>query len=491
VNLSARSCPLTALACLCALGAYPVTAAQVQVQPQALAEPVLTLPQAIAEALAGNNRVVDQAAVAESADLGVQLARNVFQPKLVPNIQGSFGQTDVSNQTYRLDLTQRFSPGTELRAGIGASTAQIPAAAGEGDLRFYNADTTFTLSQPLLKGFGPAVTRRAVVGAEARREEAARQRALLEQQVAVEVAAAYYRLVSQQALIAVAEKSRDRAERLLEAARAKLEAGIVSQLDVLRATQLFSQAQLQVLDAQGAAEDARDFLSFLVGRPSGGAFTVSAEIPKVVDPISAEDAVALALERRLDLENAVSAASDADRMVDYSRNQLLPQLDVSLALTRRQTAPGFLESFGTDNFRAATFFTVAMPVDRTPQQIDFQNALLDRARRQRDLDTLRRRIGDDVRRAVRNRDRQVRTLDAAEASVLISQQEVEVAQLRSERGLSDNLDVVTAEANLLAAESRRLSALAELAIGRLSLRATLGVLDPRRDIITPDGGGYD
>jgi hypothetical protein len=31
-------------------------------------------------------------------------------------------------------------------------------------------------------------------------------------------------------------------------------------------------------------------------------------------------------------------------------------------------------------------------------------------------------------------------------------------------------------------ESRRISALAELAIMRLSLRATLGTLDPRRDV---------
>jgi outer membrane protein TolC len=57
-----------------------------------------------------------------------------------------------------------------------------------------------------------------------------------------------------------------------------------------------------------------------------------------------------------------------------------------------------------------------------------------------------------------------------------------VAQLRYERGLSNNLDVVAAEGNLLSAESRRIAALADLAIARLAFRATLGVLDPRRDM---------
>jgi outer membrane protein TolC len=65
--------------------------------------------------------------------------------------------------------------------------------------------------------------------------------------------------------------------------------------------------------------------------------------------------------------------------------------------------------------------------------------------------------------------------------VLIAQREVEVARLRYERGLSDNLDVVNAESNLLSAESRRLQTLADLAMSRLTLRAAMGVLDPQRD----------
>jgi outer membrane protein TolC len=123
-----------------------------------------------------------------------------------------------------------------------------------------------------------------------------------------------------------------------------------------------------------------------------------------------------------------------------------------------------------------------MPVDRTPQLIDYQNALIDRDRRRRDIATMQRQIADDVKRAVRERDRLVRSLTAAETSVAIGRQEVEVAQLRYERGLSNNLDVVAAETNLLAAESRRIQALADSVVARLNLRAILGTLDPRQDI---------
>jgi outer membrane protein TolC len=122
-----------------------------------------------------------------------------------------------------------------------------------------------------------------------------------------------------------------------------------------------------------------------------------------------------------------------------------------------------------------------MPVDRTPQVVEFQNAIIERDRRRRDLETLQRQIGDDIRRHIRERGRLERNLTAAETNVLIAQREVEVARLRYERGLSDNLDVVNAESNLLAAESRRLQTQADLAMSRLTLRAAMGVLDPQRD----------
>ena len=123
-----------------------------------------------------------------------------------------------------------------------------------------------------------------------------------------------------------------------------------------------------------------------------------------------------------------------------------------------------------------------MPVDRTPQLVGYQNALIDRDRRKREIATLQRQIADDVKHAVRERDRLLRTLTAAETSVEIGQREVEVARLRYERGLSNNLDVVTAESNLLGAESRRIAALADSVVARLSLRAMLGILEPRKDI---------
>ena len=452
------------------------------------AKRVMTLSQAIDEALQKNDRMIAQHDSGERAGLAVRGARSAFTPKVVPNVRGSFGQTNVSDQSYRLDLSQRFVNGTEVRVGTGTSTAQVPAIAGGEDVRFYNSDTTLLVSQPLLKGFGAGVTRRSLTLAELRQADATRQQKIAEQQIAVDVASAYYRVVAQEAVIAVARRGFDRARQLREASEAKLGAGLVSQLDVLRAQQLVSQAELQLFDAEGSAEDSRDQLRFLIGADADTQFDIIPDIPKTIEELTAEQAIAQAMTNRLDLQSSIAEAADADRAIAFARNQLKPQFDLNLALTRRETAESLPRSFGLDKFQFATFFNISMPVDRTPQTIEYQNAVIDRDRRQRDIDTLRRRIADDVRRQLRQRDRVIRSLAASENNVKLAQQEVEVARLRYERGLSNNLDVVTAETNLLNVESLRILALADLATSRLSLRATIGILDPRKDAADPVPG---
>lgn len=446
--------------------------------------PQLTLAAAVDEALRKNGRVLDQGDTMSQADLGLRLARNSFKPKVTPNIFGSFGRTDVSSQVYRVDVTQKLTNGAELRLWTGTASAQIPGVLESSpDVLFYNADTTLTLSQPLLRGRGRAVARRSLAAAELRKEDAARHQLLAEQQVAMEVASAYYRVVAQQSFAEVAQLALASARRLRDASEAKLNAGLVSQLDVLRAQQLVAQSEMQLFDAQSAVDDARDQLTFLMGRRSTEPFALDTEIPRVGgEPIDVASATRLALASRVDLKSRLAARDDAENQMRFARNQLLPQVDVNLAVTRRETAPSFKDSFALSGYKSATFFTIAMPVDRAAQQIEYQSVLIERERLRRDTETLERKIGDDVKQVVRERERLLRGVVAAETSVALSRREVEVAQLRYGNGLSNNLDVVSAEAGLLQAESRRIQALADSIIVNLRLRAVLGVFNPRTDM---------
>ena len=184
----------------------------------------------------------------EQSALGVRLARSTFQPKVVPDDARIVRPAPtINSQTYRVDVSQKFVTGTEMRFGIGTSTSQIPGEPGvpATDIHFCNADTTLTLSQPLLRGFERASRGARLTSAELRRGDADRQQTLTEQQVALEVASAYYRVVAQQTIADVARKVSTARGGCVTPPKPSSTPALVSQLDVLRAQQLVSQAEIR------------------------------------------------------------------------------------------------------------------------------------------------------------------------------------------------------------------------------------------------------
>ena len=412
----------------------------------------------------------------EQARLSVNLANSAFSPKVVPNIFGSFGQSDNANQTYKVDFSQRLTTGTELRATLGTASSKNQLGT------FYTTDTAFFVRQPILRGFGRNNARRELFRTQSRVEEQIRSQSIVEQQLTVEVAAAYYGIVSQRLMADVAEKTLERSLQLLEASQAKLEAGRVSQLDVYRAQQLAADAETELLDSRASVEDAKDQLRYLIGQELDYDFAVEQEIPLVAEPLTADEAVATALENRLEILNSRQVLAEAERTMAYSKNQLLPQFDINIGFARQETAESFRTSFGVDNFKLTTFFSTSMPVDRTPQRVAYHSAIIDRDRRRRAVENLERRIAAEARRVSRNYLRLLRSLEVAESRADFAGKELEVATLRYQRGMANNLDVVNAELNLLMARSRLISIKAELALAWISTRAILGVLDPRQFI---------
>ena len=178
---------------------------------------------------------------------------------------------------------------------------------------------------------------------------------------------------------------------------------------------------------------------------------------------------------------AARRGADAERQVSYARNQLLPQVDVNLALTRRETADTFASSFGLDGFKFATFFTISMPVDRTPQIVDTRTrSSIAIGAAARSL-TLQRRIADDVKQAVRERDRAdaiagrrprpASRSAAGSGSGSAALRDAAVEQSRCRHGREQPADG-RGPANSSAGRFGR---------RQLSLRAMLGILDPRTD----------
>jgi outer membrane protein TolC len=305
---------------------------------------------------------------------------------------------------------------------------------------------------------------------------------MAERDLAVQVATFYYRIASQARLVEVSERTRKRALELLEASKAKLQAGRVSQLDVFRAEQLAAETEGQLLDSRAALEDAKDLLRDVIEMDHGYDFRVETEIPLPAETMEVEEAAAVGVANSLEVQIARDGVVQSERTVAYTKNQLLPSFDVGVAALRGKTSENLPDTFGTDDYEVATFIAASAPVDRTAEVIAFNNALIERDRRRREVARVERRTASDARRAARSLERLGRSYELSRSKAEFAESEVEVATLRYQRGLANNLDVVNAELGLLGAQSHLFATLAELAVARLQLRATLGILNPREDL---------
>jgi len=452
-----------------------VFAAGTTVSAQDSAPRTLTLKEAVDLALLQNDRIHAAADAVEDARLALRTAQAAFRPTFAPRILGALGNADgLSSQSYGFDLTQRFPTGTELQASVGTFSSRNQLGS------FYYSDTTLSIAQPILGGGGADSARRQVESAERSIDTAIGAHEAARQTVAIEVAAAFYAIVAQQQTVDVAAKAVERSAHLLAVSEAKLEIGKVSQLDVLRARQLAREAESHLLDARAVAEDAADRLRLLTGLTLQDQFVIRSDIAARVDTAGLEVDVAVATERSAAVQRARQALAAAEAAARAARRPALPRVDFKVALTRRETGDTLRSSLGLNGFRVVPFLGISMPVDRGAAGGADASAL-DVARKERELRAAEMRAEIDLRRAMRNHQRFLHSLASANDSVTFAASQVDVARVRFERGLSGNLELVSAEADLLAAQSRRSSVAAALAVARLEVKAAMGSLDLEKD----------
>ena len=238
-------------------------------------------------------------------------------------------------------MLRKFSTGTQVTADVAATSSQNQLGT------YYGADSIVRVTQPLLRGFGRAETLRQVSVAESGVAISESARQILERQVALDVAAAYYDVIRQKQLVRVAQASFERAEQLSASSAAKLEVGRVSQLDVLRADDLRSQADAARVDAGAAVEEAADRLKQLLGWTLNHPLAVAEEI---VPPPPVElpgDPVAVALVSRLEIRSAEAAVASGDLDVAAARDSLRPQVDFGVSLTSQGVGNTLRSSFSS------------------------------------------------------------------------------------------------------------------------------------------------
>ena len=231
---------------------------------------------------------------------------------------------------------QYFHTGTQFQA----SWTNNRTSTNFGSFNLYNpylqSSLSLTITQPLLRGFGPLPNTRLIIEAKRTLRIGLSQ---LEQQVmatTTQVSNDYWELVYARENVKVREAAVGVSQQLFEENSKRLEIGTLSSLDVLTAkSQLASDKQALVQAQSVELQDETTLLNDIAKDPLDQGLlhaeiipTTPISTPATGENVRLEDAVKEAWQKRPELQQAALNLENAATEIRASKNELLPTVNI-------------------------------------------------------------------------------------------------------------------------------------------------------------------
>lgn len=300
-----------------------------------------------------------------------------------------------------------------------------------------------------------------------------------EQAVALATVQAYNAYLLTLERVGVAEKTQRQKEEHLAMARIRRQAGVATDLDVLRSEVDLENQRAQLLSARSQADVAQGALNAVMLRPIDAPIEPADTLAYLPFDVSLEEVVEEALASRPEVKASAQMEKAYEQLVGVTRADALPRLDfdATWGYSVRQ-----LQNFGKSDFtRWNASVSLTVPVFdglRTAGRVAQAKAEVRKIGQDRlallTQVRLEAKQGLDRLRVARS------ILEAAELNATQAQRVLDMTEANYKHGAATTLDVHDAQAALVLAESIRLGALHEHANARATLRYVMGrdPLDP-------------
>ena len=434
----------------------------------------LTLPQCLELAYRNNlDHLIDLASLAASqerlraarAPFEVNVNADLTLPRYSESrdiIDNAALLTRIRQEDTRLDyegrvsLSQRFRNIGEFSI-IGSGFRNDFSSNRRQDFREYSGDLSFAYQQEILAEPVEELNLRAAeLSYAAGRSALRRQRVQLESRVVN----AYYDLVQSARQLQIQKQRLEQSQAALELARRKFEIGLIAEVEALRLEVDELRAQAEYAEAATRIESRRDALRQVLAMDVDTPLAVSTSVDFTILAVDEETAVAIALERRTDMEQQRLRKQMA--RVDLKRvtQSLGPSatLNARVNLTGRGPDPHDVGRTLERSLVSADV-RVGLPlVDGGRRRGQVRQAEIDLEQRQLTEEQVRQQVVLEVREAVRSvqeAERQIRLLNAA---LEVAERTFEVEQSRFELGLANSQELLDAQTDLTQSRTSALNA---------------------------------
>ncbi len=403
-----------------------------------------------------------------------------------PDVSATAGWTGTgaerkpgNDQSVTASVSQSLPTGGNV--SVAATTARVRPIDG-GPVTTPNTGT-ITLTQPLMRNFGPLVWRESLTASERNLLYTKRSYILYLQGLSTSVASTFWGIQRNQAGVISAQANVEGATFTFEQSQAVMQIGKANANDVFRAETNMLTARQTLIDEQAGLAAAIDAFKLQLSIDLREAITVSpAERTLTVRRVDLPRAIDCALVNRLDLMTVHDHVDDARRAILLARRALLPDLDASASSVWNGVADeGARHQIASPpDWRVAV--TLRLPLNRRGEELAYQNALIGLTRAQRAEDEARQRIIKEVQDAVRRIRSAEASLSLQERNRIQAARRLEKANLDFQAGAIPNRDVVEAQNEVRSADNAWNDAVVAYRNADLGLRSATGAL-----VINPDG----
>ena len=288
--------------------------------------------------------------------------------------------------------------------------------------------------------------------------------------VVLAVGANYLLTIANESRVAAAEAELKAAQALYQLAVDQETAGLVPNIDTLRARVQLQTQQSVLIQAQNDLEKQRIALARVIGLPVQQKFRLVNRVPYRPLP---EAEVANAYERALATRPDYQAALASLRAAQYSREsawkQRLPSIGVSVDYGVLGFTPGSL----APNWTAAA--NLAIPIfqgGKVEADVEQADAVL--KERQAQVDNLRGSIEQDIQNALLDLKAAAEQVEVAKTGLDYAQETLEQSQDRFAAGVTNNVEVIQAQQQLASANDQYIGSLYAFNIAKVLLARAIG-----------------
>jgi outer membrane protein len=432
-----------------------------------------------------------------------QIERGVYDPELFIDYQyfeekateisrstGSQYNVDGSETTAAAGIRQELPTGTTFELA-----AEHDYSESDRTPEQYGARVGLSITQSLLRGFGPAANLARV--RQARLESVASVYELrgFTEALLAETETAYWNYILANKEIEIFERSLDVAQRQLEEVELRIEVGIYPEIEAAAARAEVARREQALIDARSLLEERRLRLLKLINpHPDGWSdilITATSKPDFEPQPITdMQDRLELALRLRPDLNEAHVRLDQNLLETIMTRNGLLPKLDLFVALGQTGYADSFSKSF--DALDGETYdFTVGVRLNHfignRAAEARYLAARASRRQAEEAVANLEQIVKLDVMLAINEVERSRQQIVATRATRILEEETVKAEKERFDVGRSTALLVSQAQRDLLVSSIAEVRAIVNYRIALIGLYRAEGSLLERRGVSFPAG----